>query len=74
MNETGYLVPARDPQAVADRLLELYRDPEKLKHFSRRALKRVNELFTWQKVGERMAGYYEQLLSEKNPDFSPRQL
>jgi D-inositol-3-phosphate glycosyltransferase len=66
-NETGYLVPARDPQAVADCLLALYRDPEKLKRFSQQALKRVNECFTWQKVGERMAGYYEQLLSEISP-------
>ncbi|MGE5462979.1 MAG: glycosyltransferase, partial [Syntrophothermus sp.] len=63
--ETGYLVPARDPNAVAERLVELYRNPEKLKRFSRQALKRVNELFTWQKVGERMAEYYEQLLASK---------
>ena len=66
-DETGYLVPARDSQAVAGRLLELYRDPEKLKRFSQQAVKRVNDLFTWQKVGERMGAYYEQLLSEQVP-------
>jgi D-inositol-3-phosphate glycosyltransferase len=66
-NETGYLVPARDPQAVAKRLLQLYRNPEKLKRFGQQALRRVNELFTRQKVGERMAEYYEQLLLDRTP-------
>lgn len=66
-DETGFLVPARDPQAVAERLLELYRNPEKLKRFGHQAQKRVNELFTWEKVAERMAEYYGQFLSERTP-------
>ena len=62
--ETGYLVPAKDPQAVADRLTELYENPEKLQLFSQQSLKRVNELFTWQKVGAMIAGFYEEILTD----------
>jgi phosphoheptose isomerase len=65
--ETGYLIPAKDSNAVAKCLLELYRNPDKLKRFGQQSLKRVNELFTWQKVGERMATYYEELLAGKTP-------
>ncbi|HSL42437.1 MAG TPA: glycosyltransferase [Anaerolineales bacterium] len=63
--ETGYLVPAKDPVAIADRLIELYENPDKRKCFSQNALERVNELFTWQKVGELLAEFYEDLLVDQ---------
>ncbi len=63
--ETGYLVPPNDPQAVGERLLDLYRNPKLLKEFSQNALKRVNKSFTWQKVGEMIANFYEEILAEK---------
>ena len=62
--ETGYLVPPDDPQAVAERLIELQQNPHILQQFSQQALNRVNELFTWQKVGQMIAGFYEAILAE----------
>jgi D-inositol-3-phosphate glycosyltransferase len=63
--ENGYLVPAKDPIAIADRLVDLYENPEKRKHFGEKALERVNELFTWQKVGELVAKFYDEVLLDK---------
>lgn len=60
--ETGYLIPANDPQALAERLAYLYKHPELLELFSRHAVKRANDLFTWQKVAEDMAAAYEATL------------
>ena len=60
--ETGYLIPANDPQALAERLAYLYKHPELLELFSRHAVKRANDLFTWQRVAENMAAAYEATL------------
>jgi phosphoheptose isomerase len=62
--ETGYLVPPNDPQAVARRLTDLYRDPQRLQTFREQSLRRVNQLFTWQKVSEAVADFYEDILRE----------
>ncbi len=62
-DETGYLVPPKDPKSIADRLIDLYRDPAKLERFRRNSLRRVHEHFTWHKVSESLAGFYEQVLA-----------
>jgi phosphoheptose isomerase len=59
---TGYLVPPRDPQAIADCLVDLYRNPAKLERFSQNSLRRVHDQFTWSKVSQSMADFYEQVL------------
>jgi D-inositol-3-phosphate glycosyltransferase len=60
--ETGYLVPPRDPQAIADCLIDLYRNPAKLERFRQGSLRRVHEYFTWHKVSQSLADFYEQVL------------
>ncbi len=60
--ETGYLVPPNDPQAIADRLLELYQDRNKLQQLRQNGIRRVNEFFTWRKVSESLARFYEDVL------------
>ena len=65
--ETGYLVPPDDPAAVAERIARLYRHPELLRVFSRRAVTRANELFTWEKVASAVAALYEEVLSPSRP-------
>lgn len=44
---TGRLVPSRDPEAIAEALHELIRDPERYRAMSRAAVRRVEEDFTW---------------------------
>ncbi|HEX7785638.1 MAG TPA: glycosyltransferase family 1 protein, partial [Methylomirabilota bacterium] len=65
--ETGYLVPPRDPGALADRLLQAFRQPKLMAVFRRQALRRVNDLFTWERVAASMAAVYEGVLAGRRP-------
>jgi hypothetical protein len=60
--ETGYLVPARDHAAVADRAAHLARHPELLAAFGRNGIRRVGERFTWDRVARAVAATYEAAL------------
>jgi D-inositol-3-phosphate glycosyltransferase len=60
--ETGYLVAPKDPQEIARKLIELYQDPVKQERFRQQAIRRVNDLFTWRKVTESLAIFYEDVL------------
>ncbi len=63
--ETGYLVPPKDPQSIAERLIELYQSPARLERFRQQAIRRVNQHFTWRKVTEALASYYEDVLVDR---------
>jgi phosphoheptose isomerase len=63
--ETGYLVPARDPAAVAERIAHLYRHPKLLAVLGRQGIARVNDLFTWQGVGRAIAALYDEVALER---------
>ncbi|MDB5350188.1 MAG: hypothetical protein JWN86_1435 [Planctomycetota bacterium] len=56
--ETGYLVPPRDPDALADRLARIYRHPELLQYLGRQAMRRANAMFTWESVAVAIARTY----------------
>jgi glycosyltransferase involved in cell wall biosynthesis len=49
----GFIVPARDADAIVDRLLRLRRDPALLAEMSARALERAAD-FTVARYGERL--------------------
>ncbi|HJT19201.1 MAG TPA: glycosyltransferase [Nitrospira sp.] len=66
--ETGYLVPPKDPEALADKLAHLYANPKLLGVFGRQAVQRVNDLFTWTKVAKGLAALYEQVLAANRPE------
>lgn len=66
--ETGYLVPPKDPDALAERLAHLYKHPKLMGVFRRQAIGRVNDLFTWQKVATAMAALYEEVVSARHPE------
>ncbi|MBF6599137.1 MAG: glycosyltransferase [Dehalococcoidia bacterium] len=68
--ETGYLVPPNDPDALAERLSHLYRHPKLLSVFRYQAVRRVNDLFTWRKVGDSVALLYEDVLAAARPGFA----
>jgi D-inositol-3-phosphate glycosyltransferase len=61
--ETGYLVPPSDPEALAERLNYLYEHPKLMSLLSRQAIRRANDLFTWQSVAASVAAVYEEVLS-----------
>src|SRR5262249_875215 len=61
--ETGYLVPPRDPDRLAERLAHLYPHPKPTTLLSRQAIGRANDLFTWEKVASSVAAVYEEVLA-----------
>jgi glycosyltransferase involved in cell wall biosynthesis/phosphoheptose isomerase len=61
--ETGYLTRPNDPDALAERLAHLYAHPKLLTVLSRQAIRRVNDLFTWNKVTEALAALYDDVLA-----------
>ena len=60
---TGYLVPPRDPGALADRLLHLLTRPALRERMGRAARARVEREFTWPVVAQRTAALYRSILS-----------
>ena len=60
---TGFLVPPRDPEALADRLHHLLARPALRDRMGRAARARVEREFTWQTVAARTAALYERLLA-----------
>lgn len=57
--QTGFLVPPNDPDALAERLGVLLTDQKLLHMMQKNALARVNKLFTWDKVAQKMDDLYE---------------
>jgi len=60
--EDGYVIPIRDPAAIAERLLFLYRNPDALEAMSRRALQKAKAEATWEEYGRRVVSIYGHLL------------
>jgi D-inositol-3-phosphate glycosyltransferase len=48
--ETGYLVPPREPEALAGRVLRLLSDPALQFRVGRAARRRIEEHYTWERV------------------------
>jgi glycosyltransferase involved in cell wall biosynthesis len=58
----GYIVPPRDPEALAERIVELIEDPAKRAEMGERALERAAD-FDIRKAVRRMEEVYKELLS-----------
>lgn len=56
---TGYLVPPKNPQALAERLALLHNDPAHARELGQAGWRRVHQLYTWRNVAETIAGIYE---------------
>lgn len=64
---TGFLVPPRDPQALARRLYQLLTEPTLRTHMGQAARQRIEQHFTWQTVARRTATLYETVLATSSP-------
>ena len=60
--ETGSLVPANDPVALARKVYSLFTDAEKMLDMSEAAVERVNKYFTWEKVSAAIADIYDEVI------------
>jgi len=61
--ETGYLVPAKNPQAIAEKLTTLYTNPHR-DRMSQHAIRRAQEHFTWQQVTREIAALYTKIIQK----------
>jgi glycosyltransferase involved in cell wall biosynthesis len=59
--ETGYLVPPRDPESVAERLLRLLTDPALQLRLGRAARRRIEEHYTWERVATLAADAFSEV-------------
>jgi hypothetical protein len=68
---TGYLVPPRDPEALAARLFDLLSRPELRSAMGRAARARVEREFTWERVAQRVAAVYQSVLGPATSALEP---
>jgi D-inositol-3-phosphate glycosyltransferase len=61
--KTGYLVPPKDPDALAEHIKKLITDNSLMKRMEINSLKRVHQLFTWRKVANMVNSLYNQTLA-----------
>ena len=59
--ETGFLVPPRDPLALADRLSLLLTQPRLRESMGRAGQRRVQRLFTWERVAAAIERLYVEI-------------
>ena len=60
--ETGYLVPPKDPRALANKIDRLLSNPSVIKKMQLNAIRRVHRIFTWARVAQMIAEVYENVL------------
>ena len=68
--ETGYLVPPKDPEALAAKLDHLLNNKMLLKKMQVNCLRRVHKQFTWKIIAESVAKVYEEVLRGKQVSIS----
>jgi len=69
---TGFLVPSRDPQAVAERLATLQRNPQLARSMGEAGLRRAYRHYTWRSVAEQVGAVYAAVLAESQPESPAR--
>jgi phosphatidylinositol alpha-mannosyltransferase len=60
----GLLVRPEDPQALADAIIELLRDPERRTKMTARGRERA-QYYAWDRVAQQVLSYYERLIYER---------
>ncbi|MBI3988696.1 MAG: glycosyltransferase [candidate division NC10 bacterium] len=63
--KTGLLVPPKDPQALADAIIELLDDPQLALEMGRAGRERVTKEFGLDRMIREMEGLYEELIARK---------
>ncbi len=59
--ETGFIVPIRSPEAIAEKIMFLYQSPEILTKMKTQAAASVQNGFTWDDYGERYVSFLKTL-------------
>ena len=67
--KTGLLVPPRRPEALAEAILKLYRDPSLSLHFGQLGCEVVHQNFSAESMANKILGIYERLATRKGVNF-----
>jgi glycosyltransferase involved in cell wall biosynthesis len=67
----GYIVPPRDPEAIRERLIYLYENPDVRARMSEAAARRVNSIGGWNGYGDGILARYAQLCAQQRSAASP---
>lgn len=60
--QTGYLVPPKDPEAVARKLASLHNQPDQAERLGEQGMQRAYQHYTWRNVAAQIASVYEAAL------------
>ncbi len=60
-NETGLVVPSRNPEALAQAMLDMQADPARARSMGEKGKKRVKELFTFEKMVNAYYAIYDRI-------------
>ncbi|MGH8854411.1 MAG: glycosyltransferase [Telluria sp.] len=64
---TGFLVPSRDPEALAERLARLHRHPDLARAMGETGRRRACEHYTWRHVAAQLAAIHADVLKTSRP-------
>jgi len=59
---TGYLVPPKNPQALANRLALLHASPAHAQQLGWQGWRRAHQFYTWRSVAERVSAIYQKVV------------
>jgi glycosyltransferase involved in cell wall biosynthesis len=65
-NETGILVPPRDPESIVEALLLLSRNNKLAENISKNSKELVLKNYSWEKIAKRTLSIYKELISTNN--------
>ena len=68
--ETGFLVPPRDPDALADRLARALSDRQLLHALGQNGLARVRRAFTWRHVAAALSEVYDEVIADRRIELA----
>ncbi|MCC2970549.1 glycosyltransferase [Massilia sp. IC2-476] len=68
---TGFLIPSRDPAALADRLARLHRHPDLARAMGEAGRRRACEHYTWRHVATQLAAIYADVLDATRSTAQP---
>jgi len=60
-NHTGFLVPPNNPDSLAEKIELMLSDDILYSEMCEKSLQRVNQMFTWKRVAERLEGLYKHI-------------
>jgi len=62
----GLLVPAGDPQALADAIIRILKNPDLAERFRKAGLETVRERFSWDVITDQFVEVYQEILKESH--------